>query len=221
MLFAQQGAFLGRPYAAPVAFRSKSVTTGAPGTVTKPAGVAVGDLVIVVNVANSFGTTPSTLTTASGSAWGQGTFGAEGVTNIYTYWYKFLNATDVSNAWQIASGMGDPVVAVAYDCSKGGSVLTEKADVFSPVNSSTAPTLTAPGFVPADQSHGIIAYFIDAETSASDTVPSGMTVRDTTTAGTAYKAIASDMLGNYEGQDLVWTGVAGIKGEAVVVWEVT
>src|SRR4051812_39878629 len=108
MLFQAQFA-MAPTYAAPIVYRSQS--SGSGSTVTKPSGVAVGDIVFLLVEATNVLDAP----TSGGGAWsGVDTFGGAGTTgDPYNAWYwKELVTADLSGSWTKADTFS--YLCVAY-----------------------------------------------------------------------------------------------------------
>jgi len=184
----------------PIAFRSTATTSGS-ATVTKPAGVATGDLVVVILPDCSTGVT---LTTTSGSAWNR---------TELTWWYnsvlfwKVLTGTDVSNTWGLSESNG----AVATAWQPGTSAVASVYVTFAfNALSAGASTLTIPGVTTNDATKGVISIVVDRDTEVTPGTPTGFTSRVSTAVETYLKTAVADHV-DYQGGDVVWTGLNGIS----------
>lgn len=171
-----------------ISFRA-SATTSASATISKPAGVAVGDLVIIT------ATDPTSLgniSTASGDTWtaNEIIWTTSGLGYKSRIWWKFLNATDVANSWTHSGGAKD-FGAVAW-IATGASAVVVKSTT-NGAGSTTSFDLA--GYTTA-VSRGTISVISDRDASAA-TVPSGFTSRFAAVLNTSWwQGIAARNFGN-------------------------
>lgn len=200
----------------PLEYRANAFTAGGGTTITKPAGVEVGDLVVVWAIDISSG---ATLTTTSGSAWSK-----QSVSPAIAFW-KILDATDVANAWTLSSAAADGAQALRYR-GNGTTAATVKATTS---NGGGNSTLTLSGFAKAAGHRGVIALYsqYSGDPSAGDgatiAVPSGFTERrrDYST-GDFFAALIADRLGGYvDGASVQFTGANTGPNKVGVLLEVT
>lgn len=198
----------------PIAFRSMVASSAATSVVTKPAGIAVGDLVVVI-IPDGSGI--AGLSTTAGSAWA---FDGETVGGVITFWsWKVLNATDVANTWNTSANHTADTVAYAYE-GRGATTLTRKLGATSSGAVNTLDLGT--GYAPSATTKGFIAYITDNAIADAPTVPAGFQSRGGT-AG-ARKTILSDNLISYNGGPVIWTTVnssGSNSGQSGTLFEVT
>lgn len=204
-------------------YRANAFTAGGGTSVTKPAGVEVGDLVVVwaIDIA-----TGATLTTTSGSAWSKQSVSAGGSTNgaVIAFW-KILNATDVANAWTLSSAAADGVQALRWR-GNGANAVAVKATTS---DGGGNPTLTLAGFSKAAGHRGVIALFgqSQADPAAGDgagiAVPSGFTERRRDySVPDGFSALIADRLGGYvDGAAVQFTSAPAGPNKQGVLLEVT
>jgi hypothetical protein len=203
MLWSLQSSILGSAPPAPILFRSSAIVASGT-TAAKPAGVAVGDIVVVLA---PDGSSTFSLTTSGGSVW------TRDATVAVTF-TKILNATDVANNWVFDNAPGAGSIAVAWE-GRGAAALSLK-----PTTSVTGPATTSfvvTGFTPSAVSKGVIA-FVKGGNVGSPTPPSNFTNRraDFTLLGqTAF----ADSIG-YPGGSLTWTMGDTVIGYGAKLWEV-
>lgn len=205
--------FLGRG-AAPVVFRSKvecfQSTPCSPGTtLTKPSGIAVGDVAVVVITQQNNGT--STLTTTSGSAWngpvffGNSTGGCGGSNCTSRYFWKVLNSTDVSNSWVVDAAN----FYMIQDYVGNGATTVSTSEIAETLGTS----LSFPGFVPKLSSRGAMAAVFSGSGVGACvgviTAPGSVAVRVASGAGASGSgapcAQGSDILGYAGGSVGAWS----------------
>jgi len=191
----------------PVEFVS-TASTGSSGassaTVTKPSGVAVGDLVLVLVDDTE---TAVTLTTTSGSAWGKFFQAVSGINSDgHAVFWKILNATDVANAWTLSYG-GQGATAFRYLSHEATSVSLKDS-----ATASGAGSLSLTGFSKAAGNYGVLTFAINTHATAP-TVPTGFVSRYSATP-VSSRVVAADMLTGYvDGAAVAWTGfVSGERG---------
>lgn len=188
-----------RTAAEPIVFRGTTTSAANATFVSKPAGVAVGDLVVVA-IGNSAPVTPLTLTTLSGSAWNKNamtwaTFGYES-----TIFWKILNATDVANNWNFSA-------ATAYSCSAYAAPGATAAAVRATFNmpSSGIGIGTLPGFTPTAGARGLVSAISDRTGDPNSVfAPAGFTARIKSNQSTYWTVALADMPPGYAGGNLVW-----------------
>lgn len=196
MLFLQH--FLMAPaYAPPITYRSKSTNNGSSSAITKPASVAVGDLVVIFQPQPNTG---QDVSTSSGSTWSRlnQNFGG----NSYALNWKVLNATDVANAWSFASAV-DAYQCVAYVGNGASSVVLKSTD------STTSTALAQAGFTPNAAHRGAISVLADTNNADTPVQPVNWNLRDLASYGggpTTHVGFA-DNLGAYQGGTVSWTSL--------------
>jgi hypothetical protein len=183
----------------PVEFKS-TATTASGTTVTKPADLEVGMVVLVFAMNETGG---ATLTTASGSAWTRSEATLGGQTVIF-FW-KVLNATDVANAWNLSASAAAGAVAVAYIGHGATTVTIKDSDAIS---GTTNFSLTSTGFAKAAGHYGVIALLYDSLTTATAGLsPSGFVERVRTNATGRLVVIADQLIGYVDATDLTWSNL--------------
>lgn len=150
-----------------IEFRAQATTT-ASATISKPTGVAVGDVVFVFRTES---VAAGNITTSSGSVWTKTslTWTASGLGYVTEVWWKILNATDVANSW-VADTIGG-YGAVAFR-GNGASAVTVKS---TKDNAGSQSTLSLTGYTTSN-SRGTVTIIADRDTGG-DTVPTGFTSR--------------------------------------------
>lgn len=195
-------------------------SSGAPAT--KPSGVEVGDLVFVWALDCGSGVT---LTTSGGSAWtNQDVAITAGSTNSNaSLFWKFLDATDVANAWDFSGGFRHGATAIRYRAN-GADTVTVKATQSNGVGGTT---LTLTGFAKAAGHFAALAFFgAPSSTGVSGiTVPGEFTERVRSSgagiSGT-YGTIIADAPGNYtDGSAVTFSNCDGAAAEYGILVEVT
>lgn len=209
---ARASVLMGMLQAGPVEFASgatSSATGGSSVSVTKPAGLEVDDLVIVVCDTDS----GATLTTTSGSAWtGSYVANASFSRGGAKLFWKIMTATDVANAWTLSVG-GLGARAVRYHGNGANSVAVK-----STATASAGSTLTLTGFAKSVNTYGVITVMIN---TGSPAVPSGFVSRYNDVVST-YRAHLADNVASYvDGAAVVWDPVAGGDGWVGFLLEVT
>lgn len=218
-------ALFGRSLSPPIVYRSQSTRHTGATTAQKPSGIAVGDLVFVINGIAPAGTgAPPNLKTSGGSAWGK-FVGAAG-SNWGVYW-KVLNATDVANAWNFVDAVDDTTPescsgtgSFAYE-GRGATTVTSQQSV---AHGTAQASIDFTGFTPAFNSKGVVTVMMNRETLLTEVQPSGFALREL--AGYVGGDMGfADRLGSYEGGALSWTGMGSVGGailvEGGILFEVT
>jgi hypothetical protein len=188
--------FLGRG-ATPVVFRSK--TSGSGTSVTIPAGVAVGDLAVVVSATGQTGNT----LTSGGGVWssfsinGGGTNcgGSSCTTSIL---WKVLVLADLTGSWTLTNSISYS----ALDYIGNGATTLARRETET---NYTATSVAFTGYTPVLSSRGALSVFLSSTTTA--TTPSGFTLRDTVTGSAPYNKTAIADLLNYQSGGFTWTGL--------------
>lgn len=192
----------------PIAFRATALTTGST-TVSKPAGVASGDLVVVVVPYCSTGVT---LTTSSGSAWTR----SEINWSIYGYFsvlfWKVLNATDVSNAWTLSESNDARACAWQPGTSAVASVTTTASQ-----NAAGQTSYTQAGFTTGDATKGAISVVLDRDADVTPGAPSGFTSRASSVLESLFATAIADRP-DYQGGSVTWTNMNGASTFGEVGW---
>lgn len=182
----------------PLAYRAQAEANNA-STAAKPAGVAVGDLVVVVT---GFDADP-TLTTAGGSAWTKDSSATQRL-----FW-KILNATDVANAWNFSTSN---IYATSIAYSPDG-VAIDSVNVRSSADAlSSATSISIPGFAPSagGRPRAVIAAISGGDDIGGGVVPpAGFTER--VESGNPEAAFADAQQTYYFGP-AAFTGLAGGSG---------
>lgn len=191
MPFLRRGRLLA-PRPTPLAYRSTANTSNAP-TITKPASVAAGDLVIIVT---GIGSDP-TISTATGSTWSKSSSATQRL-----FW-KVLTATDVSNVWN-SSDPNTYATAVAY--SNAGVAVSSVTVKSSADAGPSVSSLTVAGFARSagGRPRAVIAAISGDNSGNVPGTPTGFTGR--ASSGSICSAIADRMLG-YSGESTTWTGL--------------
>lgn len=181
----------------PITYRSSAVTNPASSTITKPASIAVGDVVFVFGPNTETG---AALTTASGSAWTR----IQHLSSVYSYymnvWWKVLTSTDVSNNWNISGLTGGPYqyLAAAY-IGNGATTVTEKSYTLNPDGQSS---LALTGYDP-QRSRGTVTIIGDRDAGATHTAPSGFSNLQSQAINSFFKSSICDN-GSYPGGTVTW-----------------
>lgn len=204
-------------------YMANAFTAGGGTTVTKPAGVQVGDVVVVWAVDISSG---ATLTTTSGSSWSSQSVTASGSTNGATIaFWKILNATDVANAWTLSATPDDGVQALRYR-GNGATAVTVKA---TKVDGGGASSMSLTGFSKAAGHRAAIALYgqssgdVAAGDGAGIAVPAGFTERRRDyDVPLRFAALIADTLGSYvDGAAVQFTSAPTGPNKHGVLLEVT
>jgi hypothetical protein len=183
----------------PVEF-ANTATSGAGTSVTKPSGLAAGDLVIVwaLQVDNTL----ATLTTSGGSAWT--------VVENYTWataypanhsmpiFAKVMTALDVTNAWNLGSAAVDGAMAIRYD-GRGATTVTAKTSTATGSNGDF--DVTAAGFTKAAGHYGALTLAISTNVATDLVQPAGFTDR----LNLGSVAVADRLTGYVDGAGATWT----------------
>jgi hypothetical protein len=188
---------------------SSSAAGASPATVTKPAGLEVGDLVLVVCDTD----TGATLTTTSGPAW-SGSYVANGTLaygGVKLFW-KVMTATDVANAWTLSFG-GNGARSARYR-GNGANAVTVK----STGSGSSGSTLTLAGFAKSASTYGVITVMIN---TADPAVPAGFTSRYNAVVGAERIHFADNQAAYVDGASVTWTPVFPGDGYVGFLLEVT
>lgn len=169
-------------------FRSAADTIGA-GTLTKPAGVAVGDLVVI------FQTNNAAISTTAGTAWNVETLSA----SLQITW-KILDATDVANNW--VGNAGNTYVA-AYIMPPGATGLAD----FSYASGAFASGAFTLSGVPRLNTRGVITWLYITPGHAL-TNPAAPFVQRLAVAPND-RGMSDDLSGGYNGGSVSWSGTSG------------
>jgi hypothetical protein len=148
-------------------FRAAATSSGGTSTVPRPAGIAVGDLVVVFA---GLGVSVTKLSTSGGADWSGVIYTDIGASQQFGVFWKVLNATDVANGWALDASSSDKIVSAAY-VTPGTATVTQKG---STGDGAGGATLT--GFTPAATSRGALAFF-GYYSGSSFVDPSGFTQR--------------------------------------------
>lgn len=192
----------------PLTFRAVGETFNAPsgGAMTKPAGVAVGDLVILVTVSGADGA----VATTSGSTWTKDSGATQRL-----YW-KVLDATDVANNW-VWTGAGTVyLAAIAY--SNAGQTISSVAVSGQTDAGPSVTSLTIPGAGPsaAGRPRAVIAA-LATNNSAVWVTPSQPTDFTMRAISSVTASVADRMLG-YSGTSATWTGLTSEASTVYSGW---
>lgn len=212
MLFQQQ--FLMSPtHAAPIVYRSKSSGTSSALALTKPAGVAVGDIAVILQPTRGGG---QGVATASGATWTTVAF-TDGTFN-WSFSWKLLNSTDVANGWAYNSADRDFDI-VAFQ-GNGATTVSLKE---TRVNTTGAAGLAYTGFNPDAAHRGAVAMMLDQNSAVTPTQPTNWSLRDSTalSSGPTVRCSIADSLGAYQGGALSWTGLSGASEQLGILLEIT
>jgi hypothetical protein len=169
------------------AFRSASTVTNGT-TVSKPSGVASGDLLLATLEVDE---DPATVTAPSGWTLLQDTVGAPGTGNAYhtQVWWKLAGASEpASYAWTVSGGPWVDIGVLAYTNVNQ----TSPIDVSASRNAGTTSAPTTPAVTTSGANEMVVALFVNFE-SGSWTAGSGMTRRynfDSNEAQDALQATA-------------------------------
>lgn len=173
-------------------FRS-SANTGNASTITKPSGIVVGDLVLIICQGHP------AIATSGGTAWSVDT----SATNNRIYW-KIIDATDVANTWTAPSG----TYAFAAAYTANGQAISSVVSKSSADATVAATSITIPGFAPGSPGRArlVIAAAIGTDISSGNvTPPSTFTER----AEGVADGIVADAQQTYGGQNVTFTGFSG------------
>lgn len=205
----------------PVEFRT-TASSAAGTSVTKPSGLEVGDLVIVMAL-NVDATTPA-LSTSGGSAWTL----VDNTANISIFagkmaiFAKVMDATDVANAWTLGTSADEGALAIRY-AGHGATTVTKKTK--DAAGSSADFDVTASGFVKAAGHYGAITFAISTDDAANLGPPTGFEERaDAAFNSTTRLAFADRLYGYVDSASVTWTdfNTTGLSQTGrVVVLEIT
>lgn len=191
------------------AFRSMTVQTGTSGLITKPAGVAVGDLVFVLQ---PYDNSPN-LTTTGGSAWNKLNYNWFGGSYNMTLYWKILDATDVANAWNL-SGNSYGWVCVSYERGTGCTVAVRETR-----EGSTALLIPFAGFTP-QATFKMALYFVVDRGTGTFTPPAGWTERvDSSIGGGVFSESVAERF-DYTGGGVNVTNSSGSYNDGGFMVEV-
>ncbi len=185
-------------------FRSitRNNNTGPFSNVNKPAGIAVGDIVLIfADRGGSGGAT--TITTSGGGTWTK-LAAAGGYTAVF---WKVLDATDVSNSWGSLPDGYCTTIAYIPNGATGVDLTTYSAVP-------TAGVLTIPG-VSRFGSRGIVTLLSNKSTGPSGVVPTSFTDRQA--VATWGSGVADLLTGAYAGGNVVWTGLPAASQDSFLV----
>lgn len=198
-----------------LSFRSVARTAAGVTTVVKPTGLAVGDLIIVVNLLAS--ATP-TISTSGGSSWNTITHLPTSGDRYAVHW-KVADAADVSNAVTVDSNpsISSGLIAASYRHA-GSGVVTQKSllDTGSPSSS----TATFTGYTASAAALGCICVFIDEAENFTPTGPAAFVVRQLVSGGggNCTANFADDAF--YASGSVAWTNNSTL-GKYGVLLEIT
>ena len=194
----------------PLAFRAEANAANS-NVAGKPTGIAVGDLVFVLNIG---GVTGVTLTTGPGAAWTRSELVPSSASHIL-FW-KVLNATDVANTWDF-NAANQYSYSVAY--SANGLAVSSVNLRSSAVNAATAQsTLSLAGFAFSNGvPRSVFSALADEDADTTPVAPPGFTVRSGTALGSVKGGLA-DMLEGYAGGAAVWSGLNGAAHAREAGW---
>lgn len=190
MLF--QSKFLMSPTsAAPIVYRSKSTGTGT--TLTKPSGIAAGDIVLcLIQQSNS-----TDAVTSAGGTWSGTNFGGDATTfNPVNYWYwRVLTTADLSGSWTKPNA--NAWICVAY-IGNGATTATSREN-----SGNVTGNVSLTGFTPTSLSRGVIS--LAEAPSVAPTAPTGFATRDQGSYGSPALAYSFADWTNYRGGGATWT----------------
>lgn len=203
----------------PVEYASSATTAPGASAVSKPAGLEVGDLVVVW--AHGFSSPSPTLQTASGAAWAVVDNNA-GVTlaGRMALFAKVMTATDVANAWNLSEAISEGAVAIRY-VSHGADTVTFKSANVTGSNGNFS--VSGAGFTKAAGSYGVLGLAISTTEATTIGVPAGFTQRSQVALNATIKISLSDNLYGYvDGAGATWTNfntpaLASENGRAVLL----
>ncbi len=190
-------------------FKTSQHNAVASTSVAKPAGLAVGDLVVVL--ASFDGAT--SMNTVGGSAWGVST---NNWPASYSYtssvFYKVLDANDVANAWTINASV---MTQIAVYQPNGANRISVKSstDTGGGVGSFNTPT-----YAPSASHAGAVIIVCDRDDSNSDYVIGDFTVRQSNNSNQYFWCKIADKLTGHNGGAVSITGLNVSSSYSQVVW---
>lgn len=192
-----------RKFLPQVAFRSATITAnfGWNTAINKPAGIQVGDIVLLVFFITSGGNVTA-VSTNGGNPWTQKSVYVDGGGLEYSVWAKVMDAADIANQWfpGVFPNGGFYCAALAY-IPKGAVDVTVGAWVENTVTA----TMTIPGMSNSN-SRGAVSGYID-NGGVTGTLPGAFSLTyNPAVAGGAQK-FAEQFTGGYNGGPVLWTGV--------------
>jgi hypothetical protein len=175
-------------------FRSSATVANGNSPINKPAGIEVGDLVLVFFSADA---DYQTLQTSGGSVWPI-VFSSDGRSSCAA---KVLTATDVSNSWVYSFPTNIYCVALAYKPNGATGIALGTVTKFTGVANPSIPGVSN------GNSRGVIAA-LDTSLTGNPSSGSNPGAPFTTrrTPGN-LSAVSESLTGGYTGANVVFTGV--------------
>jgi hypothetical protein len=191
-------------------YRSQASTSNSL-TVSKPASVAVGDVVFLIGTVDD--PVWSSFNTTSGSAWTDSFFTiSAGAARAIIAW-KVLNSTDVANGWTATQKV--TVEAIAFQGNGASAVALKQA--LDDTASTAATTVALTPFTPSAVARGMVTGLVDTDANAP-TRPAGTNSRLSAVVNSRGRGFADNEY--YGGGALTWTvGTGG--GQAAWSLEIT
>ncbi|MEI6439000.1 MAG: hypothetical protein WCO83_02235 [Alphaproteobacteria bacterium] len=185
-------------------------------TVTKPSGVAVGDLVFVIVPYSTSTAVRATMSTSGGASWNRDVSVDTLAYGAALLW-KILNATDVSNAWNIADATNYYVLAVAY--SQNGPPIVS-ATLKQAVGSGTTAqtTMNFSAISKSAGSRSIIILGIDRDATVTPSPPAGWSLDINSTDSVFDKFATNIPSSTYTGTSISIGGMFASPGYPECGW---
>lgn len=200
------GMMMGR--ADPLEFRSAAHTTSF-ATCTKPAGVEVGDLVIVA-VSDGMAPGGTLKSGVGGVAWPVDYQFVAAHSYQAAVFIKVLDAVDLASAWVFSGAVDAQAWAFPTEGEVGGAYVRSAA-----VNGLNQATLSLAGFTPTN-TFAAIAVIIDRDADVTPAPPADFTTLNVHHAIWTFAVAITD---SYAGAAAVWSGLdAGVDDFAEVGW---
>lgn len=196
----------------PMVYRGSAVTVATAG-ISKPANIAIGDLLAVVG-ADDFSIV--SVQTSSGGVWTKSLINWATPGYHSALYLKIADATDInpSNGWGFIGGARS-ATALAWDTHGNAAGFNIRSAVGNP--SAGLSSLNLSSFSPGN-TYGVIAFAIDRDNDLSPVVPAGFVSRHNALLDSSWKLAAADHDG-YAGTNVTWTGMdAGAADFAEVGW---
>lgn len=180
-------------YPPPAAFVSAAQSTGInvnTDPLTKPTGIAVGDILIASCLGDAASAAYGAAITSSGGTWlniAADTWAGSGYKSQICW--KVCTAGDLAGAWyaDLAMVFNANIRIQAY---RGGSQVAARASQLS--NATLQTTLVLPGIIPSPDSRKIVSLASDRDTASLLTPPAGFTSRQHSALG-AFLVAAADI----------------------------
>jgi len=200
-----RGGMLLAGWPTPLSFRAADETNNS-GTIVKPAGVAAGDLVVIVT---GLDVDPTITTASGGDVWSKNSDATQRL-----FW-KILTAHDVANNWGSSSVNTYASAAAWSNQSLAISSVTIRSAADSGPN---VTTLTVPGFAPSGSGKPrtvIAAISTNWNAGSNIAAPSPFTAR---AQHQNPNSTLADMTVGYSGQSAAWTGLTSGAGNTNSGW---